>query len=63
MVQAETNTEGRLEAKLDPEEHQRFVWASETEVRSRRAKDVDLNFTTKELVVTVLRGFDQIREK
>lgn len=63
VVQAETNTEGRLETKLDPEEHQRFVWASETEIRARKAKDVDLDFTTQELVVAVLQEFDQFKEE
>lgn len=63
VVKAETNTEGRFEAKLDPEEHQRFVWASEAEVRTRKVKDVDLDFTTQELVITVLQGLDQFEEE
>lgn len=63
VVQVETNTEGRFEVKLDPEEHQRFVWASETEVRERRAMKEVLDFTAQELVVTILQEFDQFKEK
>ncbi|RYP49540.1 hypothetical protein DL768_004742 [Monosporascus sp. mg162] len=55
--------EGRLEARLDPKEHQRFVWASEGEVRAGLAEDVDLNFTTNELKQTILEAFNQFKGK
>ncbi|RFU31303.1 hypothetical protein B7463_g5013, partial [Scytalidium lignicola] len=57
LVQVEQGTEGKLEVKLDPAEHQRFVWASENEVRAKKVGDLDLEFTTKETEETVLEGF------
>ena len=35
LVEVEKSADGRLEVKLDPSEHQRYVWASEEEVRVR----------------------------
>jgi 8-oxo-dGTP pyrophosphatase MutT (NUDIX family) len=55
--------DGNLEARLNPEEHQQFVWASEIEVRAKKAKDIGLDFTTKELEDMVLQAFDQVKEK
>jgi 8-oxo-dGTP pyrophosphatase MutT (NUDIX family) len=40
--------------KLDPNEHQQFLWASEEEVRARKADDVELRFTRDEVERTVL---------
>lgn len=57
LVEAEQITEGRLEVKLNPVEHQRFVWASEGEVRAREVGDVELEFTTRDLEDTVLEAF------
>lgn len=62
VVQAERNVEGRFEAKLSPEEHQQFLWASQKEVRDERVGDVQLNFAAKELKSTVLLAFDQLKE-
>lgn len=63
VVQPARDAEGRLQVKLNPEEHQRFVWASEAEVRSKQAKGLALNFTTKELEETVLKAFGQFKEQ
>lgn len=61
-MEAEQITEGRLEVKLNPVEHQRFVWASEEEVRAREVGDVELEFTTRDLGDTVLEAFRFRRE-
>jgi 8-oxo-dGTP pyrophosphatase MutT (NUDIX family) len=63
VVQAEPDATGRLVVKLNPEEHQRLVWASEDEVKVKKAKDVELNFTTKELEYTILLAFDQVKKE
>jgi 8-oxo-dGTP pyrophosphatase MutT (NUDIX family) len=63
VVQAETNPEGRLMARLDPTEHQQFVWASLAEVRAKKAENIELDFTTPELVATILQAFDQLDPK
>ncbi|KAH7304738.1 NUDIX hydrolase domain-like protein [Stachybotrys elegans] len=49
--------------KLNPEEHQRFVWATESEVKARKADGVDLDFTRREVELTVLLAFDHFRAK
>jgi 8-oxo-dGTP pyrophosphatase MutT (NUDIX family) len=49
--------EGTMDVKLDPEEHQGCVWASEEEVRARKVGDLEIEFTMKDLEVTVLEAF------
>jgi 8-oxo-dGTP pyrophosphatase MutT (NUDIX family) len=46
---------------LNPEEHQRFVWATESEVKTRKADGMDLDFTREEVERTVLLAFNHIR--
>jgi 8-oxo-dGTP pyrophosphatase MutT (NUDIX family) len=53
----EPMTAGRLDVTLNPVEHQRFVWASEEEVRAGAVGDVELKFTTRDLEDTVLEAF------
>ncbi|PNP51218.1 hypothetical protein THARTR1_08122 [Trichoderma harzianum] len=60
-VQAETNSQGRMDVTLDPREHQCFVWASEDEVKARRIKDMELEFTTTDLECIVLAAFSQFK--
>jgi 8-oxo-dGTP pyrophosphatase MutT (NUDIX family) len=57
LVEVEQITKGRLEVKLNPVEHQSFVWANEEEVKARKVGDVELEFTTKDLEDTVLEAF------
>jgi 8-oxo-dGTP pyrophosphatase MutT (NUDIX family) len=47
-----------LMVKLDPNEHQNFVWATEDEVRAGKSGNVDLHFTRGEVERTVLSAFD-----
>ncbi|RFU24015.1 hypothetical protein B7463_g12318, partial [Scytalidium lignicola] len=56
-VERDREVEGSLEVKLDPAEHQRFVWASEGEVRAKKVGGVDLKFTSREVECTVLEAF------
>lgn len=49
--------------RLNPEEHQRSVWATEDEVKARKADGVDLDFTTIEVERTVLQSFSQLSRK
>jgi 8-oxo-dGTP pyrophosphatase MutT (NUDIX family) len=48
---------------LDPDEHQSFVWASESEVRARRVGHVELAFTTQQQADAVLEGFQVLRKQ
>ncbi|KND91803.1 hypothetical protein TOPH_03460 [Tolypocladium ophioglossoides CBS 100239] len=45
------------EIKLDPNEHQRFLWATEEECRARRVGDVDITFTMDQQTATIMEGF------
>ncbi|KAK4235441.1 hypothetical protein C8A03DRAFT_36708 [Achaetomium macrosporum] len=56
-----TDSATSLAVELDPEEHQRFVWATESEVKARKADGMDLDFTREEVWHTVLLAFDYIR--
>lgn len=47
-----------LTAKLDPNEHQQFVWATEREVKAKKVGDVVLDFVREEVERTVLLAFD-----
>ena len=60
VVQAERGAEGELNVRLDPEEHQRFVWASQDEVKAKKVGDVELKFTTQDLENAVLQSFGHI---
>jgi 8-oxo-dGTP pyrophosphatase MutT (NUDIX family) len=44
--------------KLDPEEHQNFVWASEDDVLNGRSGDIELIFTHDNQRDVVLKGFE-----
>ncbi|KAF2963135.1 hypothetical protein GQX73_g10438 [Xylaria multiplex] len=46
--------------KLNPKEHQRFVWATESEVRARKINGIDLEFTAEEVERAVLLAFSHV---
>jgi 8-oxo-dGTP pyrophosphatase MutT (NUDIX family) len=50
-----------LTVELNPEEHQHFVWATESEVKTREADGISLDFTREEVERTVLLAFHHIR--
>ena len=58
LVEAEKGPNGRLDVKLDPNEHQNYVWATEEEVKARTVRQLELNFTTREQEAAVLRAFN-----
>lgn len=47
-----------LNVVLDPREHQRFVWASKSEVKAKKAGDVELVFTSETVERNVLAAFN-----
>ncbi|KAM0347386.1 hypothetical protein ACHAPU_004906 [Fusarium lateritium] len=61
LVRVGKNDGVRPDVKLDPDEHQCFVWASEAEVRAGKVGDMGLDFTRGEVERTVLQAFEQIR--
>jgi 8-oxo-dGTP pyrophosphatase MutT (NUDIX family) len=56
-VRARANQEASLMVKLDPKEHQRFLWATKDEVKAKKVGDIDLDFTRDEVARTVLLVF------
>ncbi|OTB05565.1 hypothetical protein M426DRAFT_10608 [Hypoxylon sp. CI-4A] len=63
IVLVDSDSEDWLKVKLDPEEHQSFVWATEDEVKARRVGDIELKFTTEETERTVIDAFDRVKSK
>lgn len=59
FVEAEKDECGTLEVRLDPKEHQKYVWASESDVRRKKVGDVELEFTTVHMEATVLDAFTE----
>ena len=49
--------------KLDPNEHQDFVWASEDEVRDQKVGERELPITTESMAAVVLEAFKLRKEK
>lgn len=49
--------------KLNPDEHQRFVWATEGEIQTRKVCDISLDFTSDEVERIVLQLFENFRGK
>lgn len=58
LVEAEMSPNGTLDVRLDPREHQNYVWATEEQVKARRADDMLLRFTTSQQEVAVLEAFE-----
>ncbi|RDI89202.1 ATP-dependent (S)-NAD(P)H-hydrate dehydratase [Venturia inaequalis] len=48
---------GELNVQLDPNEHEAYVWATEQEVRSKKAGNVELKFTSHEAEKAILEAF------
>lgn len=62
MVETERGGEGNLKVKLDPVEHQNYVWASGEDVEAGKVGDVDINFTTGEQKAVVVEAFRARKE-
>jgi 8-oxo-dGTP pyrophosphatase MutT (NUDIX family) len=63
VVQVEQGADGQLNVRLDPDEHRRFVWASQDEFKAKRVGDVELEFSTRDLENTVLQSFEHIEKR
>ncbi|KAI0424365.1 NUDIX hydrolase domain-like protein [Xylaria sp. FL1042] len=61
-VHAKTNNGTPLAVKLDPNEHQCFVWATEDEVKAKKVGNIVLDFTREEVERTVLLSFQHFKE-
>lgn len=58
VVQVELDDEGRPPAvKLDPKEHQHYVWATRQEIEAHSSGSKELVFTTSDLEKAVLESF------
>jgi len=62
LVDAEKGVNGKLHVKLDPNEHQNYVWAAEEDVKARSVGEIELEFTTKDQETVVLEAFKARRE-
>lgn len=59
FVEAEKDSNNStFNVKLCPEEHQRFVWATEDQVKALKVDDIDLEFTTPEQAALVQNAFE-----
>jgi 8-oxo-dGTP pyrophosphatase MutT (NUDIX family) len=56
LVDVEAEADELLEVKIDPDEHQRFVWASEDECRPNRVGSLEIEFTSQAQQQTILEG-------
>ncbi|KYK57082.1 hypothetical protein DCS_04089 [Drechmeria coniospora] len=45
------------EIVIDPNEHQRYLWATESECAAGRVGDVDIQFTMEQQMATIMEGF------
>ncbi|KAK4936323.1 hypothetical protein LTR10_022751 [Elasticomyces elasticus] len=57
LVEAEKTQNGTLNVKLDPREHQNYVWATEDQVKAGEVDDVRLRFTHSKQEASVLEAF------
>jgi 8-oxo-dGTP pyrophosphatase MutT (NUDIX family) len=62
-VHVRTDSGASSVVRLNPEEHQRFVWTTEDEVKARKVDSIDLEFTREEVERTVLLAFNYFRGK
>ena len=57
LVEAQLGEDGSLNVKLDPNEHQDYVWATEEEVKSKKVGDIELKFTADDQEKVILEAF------
>ncbi|KAI1615837.1 NUDIX hydrolase domain-like protein [Exophiala viscosa] len=57
LIDAKTSPDGTMDVKLDPGEHQSYVWATEEQVKAGRVNDVQLKWTLREQEAPVLEAF------
>jgi 8-oxo-dGTP pyrophosphatase MutT (NUDIX family) len=62
LVDAKKDTKGETPVKLDPDEHQNYVWATEEEVKAHKCGGFELPFTTRAQEALVLHAFELRRK-
>lgn len=62
-VEAEVDGNGAVEVKLDPNEHQDFVWATEEDVREQGNAERELPVTTESTRAVMLEAFRLKKER
>lgn len=60
VVDVERDADGGLNPRLDPSEHQQYVWASKAEVMCKKVGDIELDFTSGEMETLVIRTFEEM---
>ncbi|TDZ15473.1 hypothetical protein Cob_v011649 [Colletotrichum orbiculare MAFF 240422] len=63
LVEVEAAGDGEIEVKIDPEEHENYVWATEEEVKADRAGHVALEWTSEHQKMDLLKAFEMTRKK
>ncbi|KAI1084572.1 NUDIX hydrolase domain-like protein [Whalleya microplaca] len=63
VLEVEADATGEIQIRLDPNEHEDFVWASELEVREGRCGDKVLRWTSNGQRRTVLDAFRLLRSR
>jgi 8-oxo-dGTP pyrophosphatase MutT (NUDIX family) len=57
LVEAKSDDDGKLQVKLDPNEHQNFLWVSEEAFQTGKVGDLELKFTSEEQKAVVAEAF------
>ena len=58
LVSAKKDSEGAVDVKLDPNEHQNYCWATEEDVKAHNCSGIELKFTTTEQEAVILEAFE-----
>lgn len=61
LVQVKTANNSAPDVKLDIEEHQNFVWATEDDVKAKKADRTRLDFTSDEVEQDIFAAFSNSR--
>ena len=61
IVEVESGQDATLGVRLRPEEHQNLVWATEQDIKSRKANDIHFEFTTPDQEAVVLEAFNVLK--
>jgi 8-oxo-dGTP pyrophosphatase MutT (NUDIX family) len=57
LAEVHRDENGQANVVLDSEEHQNYVWATETEVKARKVGDLELSITSVEQEKVILEAF------
>lgn len=62
VVPAVVGSRAPPDVKLDPKEHQQFIWATNDEIIAMNSNGMELDFTSEEVQRIVLLAFDYFRK-